>query len=148
MNDVSIFFSNRPALGRTLITAVFAYLGMILLLRLTRKRTLSKMTPFDLIMPLTLGPIVASTILLPEVALAQGLVAFATLVGLHSLMAILAKRSSHVRSIVRQEPVLLFHQGEFLPQAMHREEVTAQEVRTAIREGGLTTLEDVEPVVL
>lgn len=42
----------------------------------------------------------------------------------------------------------MFHRGEFLHQAMHREEVTAEEVRTAIRKGGLTVLKDVEAVVL
>lgn len=50
--------------------------------------------------------------------------------------------------MVKREPVLLFHQGRFLIEAMHKEKVTAQEVRTAIREGGLTSLEDVEAVVL
>jgi uncharacterized membrane protein YcaP (DUF421 family) len=148
MNDASFFFSSWPTLERTLVTVVLAYLGMIFLLRLTRKRTLSKMTPFDLIVPLTLGPILASTILLPQVALDQGLLAFATMILLHSLMASLAKRSPRVRSMVKREPVLLFHQGRFLPEAMHKEKVTAQEVRTAIREGGLTSLEDVEAVVL
>jgi uncharacterized membrane protein YcaP (DUF421 family) len=149
MDNAQIVFSaSWFTLLRTLITAVLAYLGMILLLRLTRKRTLSRMTPFDLIIPLTLGPIIASTILLPEVALDQGLLAFATLIGLHSLMASVVKRSRRVRHLVMREPVLLFHHGAFLDGAMREEEVTAEEVRTAVRESGLTSLNDVEAVVL
>lgn len=148
MNYQTIFFNGRPALGRTLIMSVVAYMAMVFLLRLSRKRTLSKMTPFDMVIPLVLGPILASTILLPQVSLVQGLFAFLLMVWLHSGLAWLAARSSRVRNLIKREPVLLLHRGKYLRTAMAREEVSEEEICAAVRSKGLASLETVEAVIL
>jgi uncharacterized membrane protein YcaP (DUF421 family) len=148
MDYAALFFNSWPALRRTFIVTILAYMTMVFLLRVSRKRTLSKMTPFDMIIPLVLGPILASTILLPEVSLLQGLFAFVLLVWLHSMMAWLSARSQRVRTLIKREPVLLLHRGQFLWGTMQREEVSEEEICAAIRARGLPSLEDVEAVVL
>jgi uncharacterized membrane protein YcaP (DUF421 family) len=101
-----------------------------------------------MIIPLVLGPILASTILLPYVSLVQGLFAFVLLIGLHSSLAWLAARSSRVRSLIKREPVLLLHRGEYLRTAMVREQVSEEEICAAVQNRGLASLEDVEAVIL
>jgi len=136
MDGNQIFFNGWIPLQHSLVAGAAAYLTMLLMLRATSKRTLSRMTPFDLIIPLTLGPILAATILSPNVSVAQGVLAFGLLLGLHSAMAKLAVRFPRVRSLTKREPRLLLYQGEYLREALRREEVTEEEIQRALREHG------------
>jgi uncharacterized membrane protein YcaP (DUF421 family) len=106
------------------------------------------MTPFDMIIPMTLGPILASTILLAGVTIFQGLLAFSFLIALHKIMAWLSMRFEKVRSLVVPEPTLLLHQGVLLREAMRQEHVTESEILKAIRARGFSSVKEVEAVVL
>ena len=50
-----IFFNGWEGIARTLVIGVLAYLALILTLRISGKRTLSKMNAFDLIVTVALG---------------------------------------------------------------------------------------------
>jgi len=99
-----MFFNNWADLGRVLIVGVLAYLGLIVLLRLSGKRTLAKMNAFDFVVTVALGSTLATVLLSKDVALAEGLVAFATLVALQFIIAWLSVRSETVSRFVKSEP--------------------------------------------
>lgn len=143
-----MFFDSWAGLGRTLIVAPLAYLALIILLRVSGKRTLSKMNAFDLVVTVALGSTLATILLSSDVALAEGVLALALLIALQYVIAWLSVRSEQVASLVKAEPTLLFHRGQFLTQALKRERVTHEEVRAAIRAQGIASLEAVEAVVL
>ncbi|MEZ6111860.1 MAG: hypothetical protein R3C99_12705 [Pirellulaceae bacterium] len=67
-----IFFDNAFSLFRTLVMGVLAYVCLIILLRVSGKRTLSKMNAFDLIVTVALGSTLATVLLSKDVTLAQG----------------------------------------------------------------------------
>lgn len=83
-----------------------------------------------------------------DVALAEGALAFALLIGLQFVVTWSSVRSRRVRQWVTGEPVILLHRGEFLPTAMRRARVTKDELRAAVRSAGFASLCDVEAVVL
>jgi uncharacterized membrane protein YcaP (DUF421 family) len=132
----------------TAVSAAIGYFAVLALLRISRKRTLSRTTAFDMIVPFVLGPILASTILIPEVGLPRGIFAFALIIGLHGGVARLTSRSERIRRLVEREPTLLFHKGEFLETAMRREDVSRRLVSNAIRANGISDMSRVEAVVL
>ena len=76
------FFDTWLALGRTAVVGVLAYLALVFLLRISGKRTLSKMNAFDLVVTVALGSTLATVLLSKNVALANGVLAFALLIGL------------------------------------------------------------------
>jgi uncharacterized membrane protein YcaP (DUF421 family) len=125
-----------------------AYGALILLLRVSGKRTLSKMNAFDLVVTVALGSTLATILLSKDVALAEGVLAFAVLILLQFVIAWLSVRSTAVHRLVKAEPALLFHQGKFLWQAMTAERVTEDEVRAAVRGQGIASMEAVAAVVL
>ncbi len=143
-----MFFNGWSGLGRTLIVGVLAYAGLILLLRISGKRTLSKMNAFDLVVTVALGSTLATVVLSKDVALAEGLIAFATLIFLQFAITWLSVRSPSVSRIVKAEPMLLFHSGQFLRRAMMVERVNEAEIRAAVRAMGVGNLEEVGAVVL
>ena len=75
------FFSSWTSIARVLLVGVAAYAGLLLLLlRVSGKRTLTRMNAFDLVVTVALGPTLATVLLTKSVALADGLAAFALLI--------------------------------------------------------------------
>ncbi len=144
----SMLFHSWADLVRVLVTGTLSYSALVLMLRLSGKRTLSKMNAFDLVVTVALGSTFASVLLSKDVALAEGMVAFAVLVTMQFIVAWLSVRSSAMRRLVKSDPRLLFYDGQLLHSSMRAERVTEAEVRAAIRAQGISTLEDVEAVVL
>lgn len=143
-----LLFDNWDMLIRTGVIGVAAYVSLIVFLRVSGKRTLAKMNAFDLVVTVSLGSTLATILLNKDVALAQGALALAVLVGLQFLITWSSVRLPWMRRAVTGEPALLLHRGEFLPAALRGERVTEGEVRSVIRSAGLALVEDVEAVVL
>ena len=143
-----MFYNGWFPLLRVLVVGVCAYAALVALLRVSGKRTLSKLNAFDLIVTVALGSTLATVLLSKDVALAEGLVALLLLVSLQFAVAWLSVRSPAVGRLVKSEPRLLFFRGEFLRDAMRRERVTEGEVLAAVREQGVGSVADVEAVVL
>lgn len=144
----ALLFSDASQLLRTLTIGVLAYACLIVLLRATGKRTLSKMNAFDFVVTVALGSTLATILLSKEVTLAQGVLALGLLVGLQYAITWSSVRIAWVRRLVTGEPTLLVHRGELLPDALRRTRVTEEEVRAAVRGAGLPALEEVDAVVL
>ncbi|HZY64719.1 MAG: DUF421 domain-containing protein [Actinomycetota bacterium] len=143
-----MLFDGWMTLGRTALVGTLAYLALVLLLRVSGKRTLSKMNAFDFIVTVALGSTLATVLLSSSVSLARGVLAFAVLIFLQFAITWLSVHSPAVRRLVKAEPTLLVHKGEFLAGAMKQERVTEEEVRAALRSQGIAAVEEVEAVVL
>jgi uncharacterized membrane protein YcaP (DUF421 family) len=142
------FFDGWTGLFRVFLVGVSAYVALIVLLRLSGKRTLSKMNAFDLIVTVALGSTLSSILISKDVALAEGVLALAVLIGLQFAVAFAASRSKRVSNWVKSEPAVLFHRGEFLHASLRRERVSEGEVVAAIRAQGIASVEAVEAVIL
>ena len=147
MSD-TVWFDSWSGILRVLLVGPVAYAGLILILRISGKRTLSKMNAFDLVVTVALGSTLATIILSKDVALTEGMVALALLVGFQYLISSFAVRSARFSRLVKAEPTLVFFQGAFLSGPMRAVRVVEAEVLAGIRKAGIGSLEDVEAVVL
>lgn len=143
-----MFFDHWHDLLRILAVGTLAFTAVVVLLRVSGKRTLAKMNAFDLVVTIALGSTLASVLLDSAVSLAEGALALALLIALQYVVAWLSVRSSRFESIVKSEPRLLARNGRLLPQAMRAERLTEEEILAALRGAGLRRLEQAEAVVL
>ncbi|WP_043526404.1 DUF421 domain-containing protein [Litchfieldella xinjiangensis] len=143
-----IIFDTWTALFRTLVLGVTGYVSLVFLLRISGRRTLSKMNAFDLVVTVALGSTLATVILSKDVTLAQGSLAFALLIGMQYLVTWLSVRHRWVRQVVTGEPALLFYRGEYLTSSLRHARVTEDEIRAAMRSEGKTDMTQVEAVVM
>ncbi|MBD3243068.1 MAG: DUF421 domain-containing protein [Chitinivibrionales bacterium] len=143
-----MWFSGWLPLVRTAVVGILAYAGLVLLLRISGRRTLSKMNAFDLIVTVALGSTLATVLVSKEVTLSQGLLAFALLIGIQFVVTWASVRAYWVRSLVTGEPALLLYRGEFLPAALRKARVTKDEVRAAVRGAGMANVDEADAVVL
>lgn len=143
-----MFFGEWTDLTRILVIGILAYAGLILLQRISGKRTLSKMNAFDLIVTVALGSALATVLLSRDVSLVEGLLAFGVLMGLQFLITFMSTHWKSAVRMIKSEPRLILYQGRFLSKALLEERVLESEIRQAVRSAGMASLDDVEAVVL
>jgi uncharacterized membrane protein YcaP (DUF421 family) len=143
-----MFFDSWTGLVRVVIVGTLAYAGLVLLVRVSGKRTPSRMNAFDLIVTVALGSTVATILLSNDVALAESLVALSLLIGLQFTLTWLSVRSDSVERLIKAEPTLLVYRGELLHGALRRERVTEREVHQALRAKGNASVATTGTVVL
>jgi uncharacterized membrane protein YcaP (DUF421 family) len=143
-----MLFQSWASLGRTIVVGGLGYAALVMMLRISGKRTLAKMNSFDLIVTVALGSTLASMLLTKNVALADGIVAFALLILLQFLITWLSVRTKAVRKLARATPQLLLYHGQLLDGPMRAERVTESEVLQAVRSQGMLSLSEVVAVVL
>src|SRR5580692_7744422 len=82
--------------------------------RLSGKREVGQMTPFDLTLLLLLSNSVQNAMTGPDTSLLGGVVAAATLLILNYLVADVSGGSRRFRKLVEGEPSLLIHDGKVI----------------------------------
>lgn len=143
-----MFFQSWAGLARTFVVGVLAYLALLFFLRVSGKRTLSKMHAFDFIVTVALGSTLATILLSKDVPLAEGVLGFGLLIFLQFVITWLSVRSKTVSRLVKAEPAMLFYRGSFLRKQMKAERVVEAEVWAALRSQGFASFEQVEAVVI
>lgn len=143
-----MFFDSWAGLGRVLVVGTLAYVALVAILRISGKRTLTKLNAFDLVVTVALGSTLASVLLSKSVALAEGILAMVLLVLLQFVITWLSVRSPGFQSLVKSEPTLIMHRGRLLDAAMREQRITREEVMAALRSSGVVDAAQVGAVVL
>lgn len=144
----NIFFDSWESTVRTLIITVLAYAVLIVMLRVSGKRTLSKMNAFDFVVTVALGSTLATVILSKNVALLDGALAFFMLIFLQFCITWLSVRHKRVKQLITSDPTLLLYKGEVLHAVLKKERITLEEIYVAARNNGLTDLKEIYAIVL
>ncbi|MFI4894439.1 MAG: DUF421 domain-containing protein [Phycisphaerales bacterium JB058] len=142
------FFHGFEPIGRTLLVGVLAYVVLVVFLRLSGNRTLSKMNAFDFVVTIALGSTLSTILLNKQVSLAEGAAAFAVLVVLQYVVTWSSVRWHPVRQLVTGSPRLVLSDGRFLERAMRRARVTDEEILAAARSAGVVRQSDIRAVIL
>lgn len=143
-----MFFNDWTSLLRIVVVGVPAYAALLLLMRIGGKRTLSKFNAFDLVVTVAFGSMLASALLSSDISVSEVVAAFALLVLLQFAITWSAVRWPRIDRLVKAEPQLLYHRGEYLDRALRRERVTRGELLAAVRSQGHAGIEGVSAVVL
>lgn len=143
-----MFFDSWFGLLRVIVVGTLAYAALILFLRVSGKRTLTKLNSFDLVVTVALGSTLSSIILTKSVALFEGMLALILLISLQYTITFLSVRSERFQRLIKAEPTLLLQGGKFVDSALRRQRVTTDDVLAAIRSDGAGEIADIAAVVL
>lgn len=144
----SLFFDTWQSTIRTIVLTVLAYAVMIFFLRVSGKRTLTKMNAFDMIVTVALGSSLATVALNKNVALVDGALVFFLFIFLQFFITWLSVRIRAVKRIVTSQPVLLLYKGELFDKVRKKERITVEEIFVAARKKGISSLKDIDVIVL
>lgn len=143
-----MWFDSWSDVGRVVAVGAAAYVSLVLLLRVSGKRTLAKLNAFDFVVTVALGSTLATILLNSKVSWADGVSALVLLVALQLAVAWAGSRVPWARKVVTAEPTVLVQHGEVLHEALLRQRVTRSEVNQAVRRTGQGALGQVAFVVL
>lgn len=124
------------------------YLLVLIGVRLTGKREVGQMTPFDLTLLLLLSNAVQNAMTGPDTSVPGGAAAAITLLVLNYGFAEASGANRRFRRLIQGSPTLLIHNGSVIPAHMAKEHCTLDEVHRALREHGIESIKDVSLAVL
>jgi len=131
-----------------LLRTAAIYAVVLLGVRLSGKREVGQMTPFDLTLLLLISNAVQNAMTGPDTSLVGGVVAAGTLLVLNYFVAELSGANRRFRRFVQGQPSLLVHDGQVVASHMANEHVSMDELQRALREHGINSYHDVALAVL
>ncbi len=131
-----------------LIRGVVVYAVLIFLLRLTGKRQVGQLAPFDLVLLLVLSNAVQNSMTAGDNSLVGGLISAATLILVNWLIGYATYRNKRLEALVEGRPLVLIHHGRLYEKAMSSAQLTHHELNTALRQAGVSSQEDVLSAIL
>jgi uncharacterized membrane protein YcaP (DUF421 family) len=124
------------------------YVFLLILLRLTGKRQVGQLAPFDLVLLLVLSNAVQNSMNAGDNSLVGGLISATTLVGVNYVVGIATFRSKKLEAIIEGRPQVLIHNGKLFEDVMARAHLTHHELHAALRQSGCASVDDVRSAVL
>ena len=141
-------FQLETAWWELVLRAVLVYLLILVLIRLSGKRTVGEFTPFDLIVVILLGEAMQNALVPQGESVTGPAIVAATLVSLNWLVAFVSARSKKVDRLVEGEPVVLARNGRYDRAAMRAQNVTDTDVLEAVRRANLSGIKAVRTATL
>src|SRR6266702_4076686 len=127
------FFPGAHVLLQIVLRTGVIYLLVLIGVRLSGKREVGQMTPFDLTLLLLLSNAVQNAMTGPDTSVLGGIIAASTLLVLNYLVAELSGGNRRFRRFVQGQPSLLVHDGHIIAAHMAREHVTMDALLQALR---------------
>jgi uncharacterized membrane protein YcaP (DUF421 family) len=124
------------------------YAAVLIGVRLSGKREVGQMTPFDLTLLLLISNAVQNAMTGGDNSLLGGLAAAMTLLVLNYVIADASGVNRRFRKFIQGQPSLLVHDGQLIEAHMAKEHVSMDELEQSLREHGIATYRDVALAVL
>lgn len=131
-----------------IVRATLVYFAVLVMVRLSGKRTIGEFSPFDVIVLLLLSEAAQGSLTGSEQSLQGGLIVIATLILLNYALAFLATRSNKVESLVEGDPVTLIRDGVKRVDALRRNNIPDGDLAELMRSNGIRHESEVDWAVL
>ena len=119
------------------LRSAIIYVVVLVGIRLSGKREVGQMTPFDLVLLLLIANAVQNAMTGPDTSVTGGLVAAGTLLTLNLLISSIVYRYKKARHLLEGTPTLLIHSGKIIKKNLAKEKITPEALYQALREHGI-----------
>lgn len=130
------------------LRGLLVYGFLLITLRLTGKRQVGQLAPFDLVLLLVLSNAVQNSMNAGDNTVAAGYILVATLLGINGLMSWLTWRSKRAETLLEGRPQILVHNGLPDEAMLASGRITRHELMAAVRQAGLSDLAEVRVAIL
>lgn len=130
------------------LRAVIIYVFLMALLRLTGKRQVGQLAPFDLVLLLVLSNAVQNAMNGGDNSITGGLILASTLVAVNWFVGYLTFKSKKVERLIEGRPTILVHNGHVHLDSMRRAQMTMHELEAALRADGVCGPDEVHFALL
>lgn len=119
-----------------ILRGAMVYLALLVMVRLSGRRTIGQFTPFDLLVVMLLSEAVSNGLSGGDDSVSGGLIIAATLIVLNGSIGLLSARSRKIEAMVEGEVVLIGRDGVFFDRTMRRNRIGQIDIEQALRGAG------------
>ena len=130
------------------LRAFIVYALLLLLLRLSGKRQIGQMAPFDLVLLLVLSNAVQNAMNGGDNSVTAGIISAITLIAANLLVGFITFKSKKVEALIEGRPEVLVHNGHLFTNVMKKAKLTQHELNAALRYAGCLSIEQVHCAIL
>jgi uncharacterized membrane protein YcaP (DUF421 family) len=128
---------------------IAVYLFLLLIFRISGKRSLRNVTTFDFVLLLIIAETTQQALVGDDASITGAFLLIVLLVGADVLLSLLKRWSPRVDRLLEGQPLVILRAGVPLSARMHMERVDKEDILSAARETrGIDRLEDIERAVL
>ncbi|MDB5119713.1 MAG: hypothetical protein JWN56_931 [Sphingobacteriales bacterium] len=131
-----------------IIRVICVYLFMVFAIRIFGKKELSQLSTTDLVFIVLISNAVQNAMVGSDSSLKGGLIAASVLFILNFALKLLMYRSSEIKDLIEDKPVILVHDGKVDIEHMHSIRMTLEELEEAVREHGVESYKEVKLAIL
>jgi uncharacterized membrane protein YcaP (DUF421 family) len=130
------------------LRAAVAFVFILVIIRVTGRRELSSMEPFDLIMLVVLGDLVQQGITQSDYSITGALLVITVMALLTAFVSYLGLRFRWIRPVLEGRPVVLIERGRVIEGNVRRERLTMEELEEQARVQQIESIDNVRLAVL
>lgn len=140
----------RPVLPwwEFVLRGLIVYVFLVVVLRLTGKRQVGQLAPFDLVLLLVLSNAVQNAMNGGDNSITGGVISAATLIVVNGFVGTITFRSKKLEKLIEGRPDILVHNGKIFADIMERNRLTHHELNAALRAAGCSCVEEVHYAIL
>ncbi len=142
-----IFFRDWRSIEHVVLSTIIAFITLFFFVRISGKRTLSKLNAFDFVVTVALGSTL-SYMMLAIVPILEGAIVLFLIIIMQYIFAWTARSSKKMERLINAVPSLIFYDGKFIEKTMAKEAITKAEIFSTIRNSGIDRIEEVKAVVM
>ncbi|MGZ3771319.1 MAG: DUF421 domain-containing protein [Bdellovibrio sp.] len=131
-----------------IVRAVIVYFFLLVTLRLSGKRQVGQLAPFDLILLLVLSNSVQNSMNGGDNSLFGGLLSALTLIFLNYGVGYLTYKNKKIETFIEGTPKIIINNGKVDRTVMRSEQLTQHELDSALRQAGYASIEEVRFAML
>lgn len=132
-----------------IVRAVFLYIFIMIVFRMSGKRALSKLTTFDFIVLLIAGEATQNALLSNDNSLINAMLLVATLITLDVFFSFISQKFNIFDKITNGVPVIILKDGELMEDRMRKQRIEIDDIlESARRSQGLDSLDQIKYAVL
>ena len=142
-----MFVITLPILEK-ILRPVIVYFFLVVMLRLSGKRELVQLNPFDLVVLLTLSNTVQNAIIGDDNSVSGGLLGATSLLAVNYLVVRFLYKHKELDQIVEGRADVLIENGKLRPEHLKKELITTAQLEAAARKQGFGALSEVDQCIL
>lgn len=131
-----------------ILRSAVVYSALLVILRLSGKRQVGQLAPFDLVLLLVLSNAVQNSMNGGDNSLVGGLISAVTLIALNYGVGFATFKSKRLEAIIEGRPIMLIHNGRVLEDVLASTQLTHHELDAALRQNGYACIDDVQRAIL
>ncbi|MDB5870250.1 MAG: hypothetical protein JWP96_2582 [Polaromonas sp.] len=116
------------------VRAALIYFALLLMVRISGKRTVGQFTPFDLLVVMLLSESVSASLSGGDNSLTAGLILAGTLILINLAIAFLTARSHKIQNVIEGRPILIGRHGEIFKDRLLANHISSLDFDQALRE--------------